>query len=165
LRQRKSKGFGGKIGRRRRRHPARVEEHGTQATALRERPTPSHDSSRNETGPAAAAQTRSARKNLRTAALFRRKTEASTAARYGRKRAKPGRQNPSAIEEMKPGRRRKAARFSSKTESARGVTRKNHNTRETRHTTDGGASGRKGLARSAKQNPGRWRLRAKTRKP
>jgi hypothetical protein len=45
----------GKTSRWRRRHPARVEELGTQATALREMPTPTPDSSRNETGPAAAA--------------------------------------------------------------------------------------------------------------
>jgi hypothetical protein len=41
------------------------------------------------------------RENLRTAARLRKKIETSTAARCGRKRAKPGRQNPSAIEEMK----------------------------------------------------------------
>jgi hypothetical protein len=41
------------------------------------------------------------RENLRTTAQLRKKIKTSTVAWCGRKRAKPGRQNPSAIEEMK----------------------------------------------------------------
>jgi hypothetical protein len=158
-------------GRRWRRHPAR-EEHGMQPTALRERPTPTPDSSRNETGPAVVAQTRSARKNLRTAALFRKKTEASTAARYRRNRAKPGRQNPSAIEtgptarfgmntreiggspnpsaaQLSTNETGGGARQHGKTESAHGATRKNHNTKNPDAQPTAALREEKGLARSA----------------
>jgi hypothetical protein len=63
---------------------------------------------------------------------------------------------------MKPGRRRASGRTHGK--SAHGASRKNHN-KKTRHTTDDGASGRKDPSAFGNQNPGRWRLRARTRTP
>jgi hypothetical protein len=54
------------------------------------------------------------RENLRTAARLQKKIETTVAARCGRKRAKPGRQNPSAID------RHPAARFNQKIEPGGG---------------------------------------------